>query len=167
MALLAMYYSSYVTHGGVCPKVQAQHMSMVACLHDFPIKLHTWRVINWITQINIYGFAFKLSLNFVKETISQEGMSQPTLSNCPCLLESGDAHITSNINIYYIYMSSLAFQLRKVCLWEGCSTLLPKPTVQLWDRVLQDALFFLKWKGQTGNPRTEIWVFPRRFCSVF
>lgn len=53
--------------------------------------------------------AFKLSLNFVQETISQEGTSQPTISNTPCLLESEDVHITSNINIYYIYISFLAF----------------------------------------------------------
>lgn len=83
----------------------------------------------YFTLINISGFAFKLSLNVVKETISQEGMSQPTLSNCPCLLESEDAHITSNTNIYYIYISFLAFQLRRVYLWEGCSTLLLKSSV--------------------------------------
>lgn len=47
MAHLAMYCSSYVTHGGVCPKVQAQHMSMVARAYmTSPIKLHTCRVIN-------------------------------------------------------------------------------------------------------------------------
>lgn len=53
----------------------------------------------------------KLSLNSVKETISQEGTSQSTISNRPCLLESEDVHITSNINIYYIYISFLAFDL--------------------------------------------------------
>ena len=94
------------------------HVHGGTCLHDFPIKLHTWRVTNYYTRINISGFAFKLSLNFVKETISQEGTSQPTLSNCP-LLESEDAHITSNINIYYIYTSFFTFWLRRVYLWEG------------------------------------------------
>lgn len=94
------------------------HVHGGTCLNDFPIKLHTWRVTNYYTLINISGFAFKLSLNFVKETISQEGTSQPTLSNCP-LLESEDAHITSNINIYYIYTSFFTFWLRRVYLWEG------------------------------------------------
>lgn len=32
--------------------------------------------------------AFKLSLNFVKETISQDSVSQATTSNIPCLLGS-------------------------------------------------------------------------------
>lgn len=98
--------------------VGSTHVHGGTCLNDFPIKLHTWRVTNYYTLINISGFAFKLSLNFVKETISQEGTSQPTLSNYP-LLESEDAHITSNINIYYIYTSFFTFWLRRVYLWEG------------------------------------------------
>lgn len=73
-----------------------------------------------LINISVYLFvAFKLSLNFVKETISQEGTSQPTISNIPCLLESEDVHITSNINIYYIYISFLAFRSRWVYLYNA------------------------------------------------
>lgn len=121
------------------------HVHGGTCLHDFPSKLHTWRVMNYHTLINISGFAFKLSLNFVKETISQEGTSQPTLSNCPCLLESEDAHITSNINIYYIYISFFAFDSGECIYGKGCSihSWNPQcswpPAPMLWDRVLQDA----------------------------
>lgn len=44
-------------------------------LHDFPIKLNI-ESDKLSTLINSSAFAFKLSLNFVKEAMSQEGMSR-------------------------------------------------------------------------------------------
>lgn len=122
--------------------VGSTHVHGGTCLHDFPIKLHTWRVMNYYTLINISGFAFKLSLNFVKETISQEGTSQPTLSNCPCLLVWRCPHYIKYKYILYLQFF-LHFRLRRVPMGRAVHTSWnPQcswpPALMLWDRVLQD-----------------------------